>query len=220
MLIQQYHKKDKLGQITLHKYQKFGPHILHFLIHTHWKIFKKGKHSLCFKWEIKFIKGKLPQSRGRPTIQFRNSSQYQQFRQKMAEYNTPTFQKIGTANLFINPDSKKVSLRRDSKTWMRSMLQQVLPIFLHKTITNNRVESKHSQIKRTGNLRKQTDGSYGDLLFQLQEFIVQHGYLPEVTLEGRPLYKYLILPVREKQKGYVFHDNNKKLIQTVLTGYP
>ena len=55
VLVQQYHSANKLGQITIHKYQKFGPHILDYLIHTHWKVFKKGRHSLGFKWEIKLI---------------------------------------------------------------------------------------------------------------------------------------------------------------------
>ena len=41
--VQQYHSRSLLGQITLNKYKKYGPHVLHYQIHTHWKIFTKEK---------------------------------------------------------------------------------------------------------------------------------------------------------------------------------
>ncbi|WP_457557363.1 hypothetical protein [Candidatus Harpocratesius sp.] len=59
-----------------------------------------------------------------------------------------------TAELFINPDSKKIYLRWLSRSWMIAMIIQIIPLFLGKTITNNCVESIHSQIKRARNLKK------------------------------------------------------------------
>lgn len=219
VLVQQYHSANKLGQITIHKYQKFGPHILHYLIHTHWKVFKKGRHELGFKWEIKLIQGKLPIGRGRPTIQMTQRKIYKQWRQKKVEYESEAFQKDGSARLFINPDSKKISLRRGSKKWMRAMFQQIIVIFNRKFITNNRSESKNSQIKGTGNMRKQPNEEHSDHLFQLQEYIVKNGHLPQTSIKGRPLYKYLMKDTKSQKMGYTIHLNKKEFNQTLMENY-
>ncbi len=219
IVVQQYHKPSKLGQISIHKYQKFGPHYLHYIIHTHWKILTKGKCEVSMKWEIKFIKANNPVGSGRPTIQQRNTPQHQQWRQKKEEYYSESFQKLGTAKLFINPDTKKISLRHGSKTWMTKMISPLFPIFYEKCITNNRVESKHAQIKRTGHLRKQQNREYTDKAFQLQEYIVKNGHLPETFLEGKPLYRYLIQNSKKRVVGYQFYVNEKKMIQTIIPAY-
>lgn len=219
ILVQQYHGKKKLGQITLHKYQKFGPHILHYLIHTHWKIFKKAKHELKFKWEIKLIKGKLPIGSGRPTSQLKKSKIYQEWRQKKDDYYSTTFQKRGSAKVFINPDSKKISLRQDSKRWMQRMFQKILPLYHNKFITNNRVESKHSQIKRTGRIRKQPSLVYSDQLFILQEYILQHEHILYTFLDTRPLYHYLMESPDNRIDGYVYLNNRKNLTQKWINAY-
>ena len=64
IVVQQNHAPGKLGKISIHKYENFGPHHLHYIIYTHWKIFKKGRIEFSVKWEIKFIKTKLPMGRG------------------------------------------------------------------------------------------------------------------------------------------------------------
>jgi hypothetical protein len=217
--VQQYHSHALLGQITLNKYEDFGPHILHFQIHTHWKIFKNNKREFGFHWNINFIKGKLYSGSGRPTKQLQKSKKYQLWQLKKNEYEADTFSKSGTARVFINLETKKISLREGSKQWMKNIFQRLLPIFSGKCITNNRVESKHSQIKRKGNIKKQQDPSYVDQLFLIHEYIVQHGHLPAINLEGRPLYKYLIKNNKTKPRKYVFWEQNKKSAQTMISHF-
>lgn len=219
VLVQQYHSAKKLGQITIHKYQKFGSHILHYLIHTHWKLFKKGKHELGFKWEIKFMQGKLPIGRGRPTKQMTQSKIYKQWQEKKVEYESNAFQKKGSARVYINPDSKKISLRQGSKKWMQAMLKPIIILFNGKFITNNRSESKNSQLKRTGNMRKQPNEEHSDHLFQLQEYIVKNGHLPQVSIKGRPLYNYLMEDSKKQKIGYKIHLNKKAFNQTLIEAY-
>ena len=129
---------------------------------------------------------------------------YKQWRQKKVEYESKAFQKNGSARLFINPDSKKISLRRGSKKWMQAMFQQIIVIFNRKFITNNRSESKNSQIKRTGNMRKQPNEEHSDHLFQLQEYIVKNGYPLQTSIKGRPLYKYLMKETKSQKKDIQF----------------
>ena len=57
--IQQFHNKNQSGQVYKSKYEKFGPHYLHYKIMTHWKVFKKASHELKFKWNIKLIQTPL-----------------------------------------------------------------------------------------------------------------------------------------------------------------
>ena len=105
------------------------------------------------------------------------------------------------------------------QVWMQRMIEQILPIFRDKCITNNRIESKHSQIKRTGKLRKQKNPNYLDKLFQLQEYIVQTGHLPEIFFTRRPLYKNLIKTTKKSPVQIQYSNNGKQIIQTVLSGY-
>ena len=217
--VQQYHSRAKLGQITINKYQQFGPHTLHYQIHTHWKIFVKKKYEFGFKWEIKFIPGPIQSNRGRPSKEQENDPHYIQWRQKRNEYRSNKFEKSGSARVFINLNSKKISLRRDSKQWMKKIFHQLLPIFHHKCITNNRIESKNSQIKRCGENRKQPDRNYSDKLVQLYEFISQYGKLPKVSLDGRPLYKYLMIETNRPEFKYQCLERGKNFAQKILSSY-
>ena len=219
VLVQQYHGHKKLGLITLHKYQQFGPHLLHYLIHTHWQAFNDVKTELKFKWEIKLIPGKLSNRRGRPGKQMLQSPLYQKWKQKKLEYESPDFQKSGTAKVLVNLDSQKISLRQGSKKWMKTMFQPVLKIFSGKYVTNNKSESKNSQIKRAGNMRKQPDEVYSDQLYQLHEYIVRNGHLPDVFLSGRPLYKYLVVSPKERVPGYRTRENNRVYLQNIIDNY-
>jgi len=217
--VQQYHKRSLLGQVTFNKYRSFGPHTLRYQIHTHWKVFKEEKQEFCFHWEIKFIKGKFQAGRGRPTKAQRKSKEYRQWRQKKDEYYSNTFQKSGKARVFVNLETKKVSMKKGCKIWMQRIFQRLLPLFAGKCITNNRVESKHSQIKRCGNLRKQLDIDYCDKLFLLQEYLTIHKHLPPVNLKGRPLYKYLMKPNKKRHKGYAKIENGKKKTQSLISSF-
>lgn len=217
--VQQYHSRAKLGQITINKYKKFGPHILHYQIHTHWKFFTQKKKEIGFKWEIKFIQGSAQQNQGRPTIQQRTNPQYLLWVSKKNEYDSPQFQKAGSARVYVNLDSRKISLRKGSKQWMKKMLQPLYPIFLGKHITNNRIESKNSQIKRGGMKRKEPDMIYSDQLVQLQEFINQNQRLPEISLEGRFLYKYLMKETVWQEFTYKSFNSSKIVNQNVISKY-
>ena len=57
--IVQLHTQKQRGEVIISKYEKLGPHFLHYKIYTHWKAFYRNKHELNFKWEIKFIKASL-----------------------------------------------------------------------------------------------------------------------------------------------------------------
>ncbi len=165
------------------------------------------------------IKGKLPIGSGRPTSQLTKSKIYQVWRQKRDAYYSDTFQKRGSAKMFINPESRKISLRQDSKRWMQGMFQKILPLYHNKFITNNRVESKHSQIKRTGRIRKQPNLVYSDQLFLLQEYILQHGHIPFTFLKTRPLYHYLMESSKNRIDGYVYCNNRNNLTQKWINAY-
>ena len=93
---------------------------------THWKVFYRNKHELKFKWEIKFIKGRVQAKRGRP----RNANQVQyknaRWRQKLENYQSDSFQKEGSAKIYVNFESNKLSMRAGAKKWMIRMLT---PIF-------------------------------------------------------------------------------------------
>ncbi|TFG17094.1 MAG: hypothetical protein EU530_11120 [Promethearchaeota archaeon] len=219
IVVQQNHTPGKLGKISIHKYEKFGPHHLHYIIYTHWKIFTKARIEISVKWEIKFIKTKLPIGRGGLTLEVKDTPLYQQWRQKKEEYYSESFRKHGTAKLSLNPDSRKISLMQGSKSWMKKMIEPLFPIFSQKCVTNNRVESKHSQLKRTGRLRKQQQAEYADKLFQLQEYIMKTGHLPETYLEGKPLYKFLIPNDKRRVEGYPLIQNEKKMVQTIIPAY-
>ena len=217
--VQQFHTRSKLGQITINKYENFGPHVLRYQIHTHWKIFKEQKQEFGFRWTVKFIKTPFQTGRGRPTKAQMQTKKYQRWRQKRDEYFSNSFKKAGAGRVFVNLETKKVTMKKGCKLWMRKIFQKLLPIFAGKCITNNRVESKHSQIKGTGKLRKQPDVDYCDKLFLLQEYIVTHKHLPPVNLKGRPLYKYLMKPKKKSEESYVISGKRNKKSQLMMSTF-
>ena len=215
----QFHNENQRGEVIISKYIKFGPHFLHYKIYTHWKAFYRNKHELKFKWEIKFIKGKVHKKRGRPrkeeAIKLKNAP----WRQKLEMFQSGSFQKEGTAKIFVNFETNKLSMRAGAKKWMIQMLTPIFKIFRGKHITTNLIESKHSQVKGNGAGRKQRDKEYGHQLYMLHTFLVEYGYIPFTNLEGRPLYTYLIESSKKKKIGYKILENDRNYVQTVLSAY-
>jgi len=215
----QLHNKSQRGEIIINKFKKLGPHILHYKIYTHWKAFYRDKHELKFKWEIKLIKGKIHAKRGRPRNHGKIKNKNAKWRQKLKNYQSNSFQKGGSAKIYVNFKTNKLSMRAGAKKWMLLMLTPILKIFKGIHITTNKIESKHSQIKRNGAGKKQRDEEYGHLLFTLYAFLVEYGYIPFTNLAGRPLYKYLMKNEEKKKIGYRIPENKRMLVQTVLDGY-
>ena len=215
----QLHNERQRGEIIISKYIKLGPHFLHYKIKTHWKAFYRNKHELKFKWEIKFIKGKIHKNRGRPRKEELSQIKNEPWRQKLENYQSDSFKKEGTAKIFVNFDTNKLSMRAGAKKWMIQMLIQIFKIFKGKHITTNMIESKHSQIKGSGVGKKQRDKEYGHLLFTLHAFIVEYGYIPFTNLTGRPLYKYLMTDDKKKKIGYKIPKGKQVFIQTTISGY-
>ena len=81
------------------------------------------------------------------------------------------------------------------------------------------MESKLSQIKRSGAGRKQRDNEYGHKLYAFHTFLVEYGYIPFTNLVGRPLYSYLIKSNKKKKMGYKTLENDRFYVQTVLSAY-
>ena len=212
----QLHKHEKRGEVIISKYEKLGPHHLHYKIKTHWKAFYRDRHELKFKWKIKFIKGRIQAKRGRPRKTNRSQNINTKWRQKLEKYQSDSFKKEGTAKIFVNFKTNKLSMRVCSSKWMIDMLTPLFKIFKGKHLTTNLIESKHSQVKRNGAGRKQQDKEYGHQLFALHAFLVEHEYLPFTNLSGRPLYKYLMMDVKKKEGGYRILEGNRKSVQTVL----
>lgn len=219
MLIQQLHAKPLLGSVIFNKYVKFGPHFLHYEILTHWKIFTQKSQEICFHWNIRLVKGQIQAGRGGPTIQLKNSKKYQIWRQKLQQYSSAQFKKKGHAKVFINLNTKKISKRAGAEQWMIRMFQAAFKIFQGKCITNNRSESKHSQVKRNGAQRKQQDLNYSDDLFRVCASIAEQKKFPPMVFEGHPLFKYIIQSRKYQEKGYVIQKNGAKITQTVLPMY-
>lgn len=215
----QFHGEKQRGQIIVSKYMKLGPHFLHHKIMTHWKIFCTDKHEIKVKWEIKFIKGKIKKKRGRPrkeeSVKFLNAP----WRQKLEAFQSDSFQKEGSAKIFVNFETNKLSMRAGAKKWMLQLLLPLFKIFKGKHITTNLIESKHSQIKGNGAIKKQRDKEYGHLLFTLQAFIAECGHVPFTNMTGRPLYTYLMTEHEKKKIGYKILESNQSFIQTTLSGY-
>lgn len=65
----------------------------------HWKAFYRNKHELKFKWEIKYIKGKIQKKRGRPRKASTSQKKNERRRQKLEIYQTDSFKKEGTAKI-------------------------------------------------------------------------------------------------------------------------
>lgn len=221
--IQQIHDPRRLGTVLVNKYERSGPHWLHYQIKTNWKAFCSGKHELTFDWSIKLIRGKMYSVRGRP-----NKSKIQEawrqwcgtrWRQKYEKYKSHVIPQNDTAKVFVNPETNKVSLRADSRKWMIKMLTPLLKIFKGKHVTSNIVEGKHSQIKSHGLLRKQQDPIYQHQEFVFRAYITEHGHLPQITLHGRYLWKYLIKPKKKEIKSYDLWSNGCRFTQSSLMAF-
>ncbi len=78
----------------------------------------RNKHELKFKWEIKFIKGKVQAKRGRPRKSDTSQNKNERWRQKLEKYQSDSFQKEGTAKIFVNFETNKLSMRAGAKKWM------------------------------------------------------------------------------------------------------
>ncbi|MBA7575575.1 hypothetical protein ES708_17405 [subsurface metagenome] len=217
--VAQLHTQKQLGEVIISKYEKLGPHFLHYKIYTHWKAFYRNKYELSFKWEIKFIKGKIQKKRGRPRKADMSETKNERWRQKLEKYQSDSFQKEGTAKIFVNFETNKLSIRAGSKKWMIRMFTPIFKIFKGKHITTNKIESKHSQVKRNGAGRKQRDKEYGHVLFTLHAFLVEYGHIPFTNLAGRPLYNYLMKDENKKKIGYRIPEGKRIFVQTVLSGY-
>jgi len=217
--VAQLHTQKQRGEVIISKYKKLGPHFLHYKISTHWKAFYRNKHELKFKWEIKFIKGNVQVKRGRPRKSDRSQNKNKRWRQKLEKYQSDVFQKEGTAKIFVNFETNKLSMHAGAKKWMIQLLTPIFKIFKGKFITTNLMESKHSQVKRNGAGRKQRDREYGHKLYTLHTFLVEYGYIPFTNLTGRPLYRYLIKNNKKKRIGYRIPEGKRISIQTVLSAY-
>ncbi len=217
--VAQLHNKDQLGEIIISRFKKLGPHFLYYKIYTHWKAFYHDKHELKFTWEIKFIKGSIQAKRGRPRNSDNIKNKNIKWRQKLESYQSDSFQKEGTAKIYVNFKTNKLSMRTGAKKWMLQMLSPIFKIFKEKHISTNKIESKHSQVKGNGTGKKQRDREYGHLLFTLHAFLVEYGYIPFTNLTGRPLYKYLMKDNKKKKVGYNLPESKQNSVQTVLSSY-
>lgn len=216
--VAQLHNKDQRGEIIINKFKKLGPHFLHYKIYTYWKAFYHNKHELKFKWEIKFIKGKVHTKRGKPRNSDKIKNKNVKWRQKLENYQSDSFKKEGMAKIYVNFKTNKLSMRTGAKKWMLQKLTPIFKIFKGKHITTNLIESKHSQIKGNGAGKKQRDKEYGHLLFTLHAFLVEYGYIPFTNLVGRPLYKILMKDENEKKIGYKLPEGKHFFVQTILSG--
>ena len=215
----QFHAHNKRGEITVNYFKKLGPHFLHYKILTHWKAFYRDKHELKFKWEIKLIKGRVQGKRGRPRSKVTSQKKLPKWRQKLNNFNSPTFQKEGTAKLYVNFKTNKLSMRAGSRKWMIRILTPFFKIFKGKCVTTNLMESKNAQVKGSGAQRKQQDPIYGHQLFALHAFIVDNNYIPFTNVAGRPLYKYLMKEQKKKEIGYPLPEGKQNYVQTVLGSF-
>ncbi|GAH55137.1 unnamed protein product, partial [marine sediment metagenome] len=91
----------------------------------------------------------------------------------MENYQSDSFQKEGSAKIYVNFETNKLSMRVGAKKWIVQMLTPVFKIFKGKHVTTNLIESKHSQVKGNGAGRKQRDAEYGHQLFTLNAFFVE-----------------------------------------------
>ncbi len=213
----QYHNRRQLGQVSIEKYEKVGPHLFHYIIQTHWKAFAKGSCELKFKWKIKFIKRNIYQGRGRPLKNTLPTNMNQKWRQKVIAYQTGEIKKTGSATVFVNVKTNKISKRRGSTDWMIRMLTPLFKKFKGKYMTTGLIESKHHQIKHTSGDRKQQEPGYNHLLFALSSYIIETGHIPNTNLQRRPLYKYLIIEKKKEHLSYVTRENGIKRVQKTIS---
>jgi len=215
----QFHNRKQRGKIIISKFVKLGPHYLHHKILTHWKAFCHNKQELKVEWEIKLVKGKIRKKRGRPRKEEIMNLMNKPWRQKLEKYYSDSFQKEGAAVIYVNFDTNKLSMRAGAKKWMLRMLTPIFKIFKGKTITTNKIESKHSQVKRNGAGKKQQDQDYGHKLYMLHTYLLEYGHIPFANLTGRPLYRYLIKKNKKKKMGYKTFKKDHIYVQTVLSAY-
>ncbi|MFO8018481.1 MAG: hypothetical protein R6U96_07585, partial [Promethearchaeia archaeon] len=200
-----------------------GAHTLQYQIKTHWKIFSKGKHNLKVNWSIKILRGQMYSKRGRPTKDEikRAWSAYhgRQWRQNYEKYKEYKSGREGTAELFVNPETDKVSLGAGSHVWMSKMLAPVLKLFKGKCISSNVVESVHSRIKRHRRLRKQQDPVYQHQEFVFHAYLQEHGHLPPVLLHGKYLWKYLTKKRKREWISYKLRSTEQNMVQSSLLAF-
>ncbi len=205
--IQQLHDPRELGTIFINTYEQLGPHLLHYQIKTNWRAFCEGKKELRIDWSIKLIHGRMFPSRGCPANHQIQTAWMQwcgsRWRQKYEKYQLYKKAQSGSAKMFVNPETNKISLRAGSYKWMKELLTAVLKIFNGKHVISNMVEGKHSQVKGHGRLRKQHDYIYQHQEFVFNAYIVEHGHLPPMTLPRRYLWKYLVKPKKKERKAWV-----------------
>ena len=90
----------------------------------------------------------------------------------MKKFQCDSGKREGTAKIFVNFKTNKLSLRAGSHKWMITMLTPLFKIFKGKYVITNLIESKYSQVKGNGADRKQQDEEYGHQLFTLHAFII------------------------------------------------
>jgi hypothetical protein len=215
----QYHNKKQLGQVSIEKYRKVGPHRFHYIIKTHWKAFSKGTHVHRFRWEIKFIRGQIQAKRGRPKKTSQTSKPKKpklKWQIEVDNFYNGKMQISGSSEVYINHKTEIVSPHKDSKKWMIQILQPLFKIFKGRVMTTALIESKNNQIKGMSGDRKQQDPDYNHKLFALSSFIVEFGFFPLVNLNGRPLFKYLMKDIEKVRLKYIRYQKDKKIIQTTL----
>lgn len=221
--VQQIHDPRELGTVFVNKYERLGPHWLHYRIKTTWKAFCDGKKEISVNWSIRLTRGRMYIGKGRPS-QLQIQQAWKQWcgtrwRQKYEKYQLYRTKQIGIAKIFVNPDTNKVSLRAGSSKWMTALLQPLLKIFKGKHVTSNKVEGKHSQIKGHRHLRKQQDCVYQHQEFVFNAYIAEHGHLPPITLRGKYLWKYLIKSKKKAFKAYDLWSNGTHFIQSSLMAF-
>lgn len=212
----QFHAHAKRGQVTINKYVRVGPHHFHYKILTHWKAFAKGTHELRFRWEIKLVRGQVQAKKGRPSRLTSQDKALPKWRQKVRAFQSGATRASGSAAVFVNFKTNKLSMRRGASKWMVRLLDPLFKAFGGKHLTSSLVESKHHQVKSGPAGRKQQDVEYGHQLFTLSAFIADHGFLPLTNIPGRPLYRYLMKERDRESAGYATRREERTSIQTVL----
>lgn len=221
--VQQLHGHKKLGILLINKYERLGAHWLEYQIKTNWNAFGSGKQELEFDWSIKLKRGRMYLRRGRPSLHHVRQAWKQfygnQWRQKEKKYQKYSTERLGSAKIFVNPDTNMVSLRACSHKWMIDLMRPLLKIFNGKHATTNKMEGNHSHVKGSRKIRKQPDPIYQHQEYALQSYILEHGHLPPATLRGKYLWKYLTKPERIKGKAYDVVSNGRHFVQSSLTAF-
>ncbi len=110
----------------------------------------------------------------------------ERWRQKLEKYQSDSFQKEGTAKIFANFETNKLSIRAGAKKWMIRMLTPIFKIFKGKHITTNKIESKYSQAKGSGAGKKPRYLNY------LKEVKPIGEYLKDTSKSEKTINTYLL----------------------------